>query len=243
MNTGGRQHTNFAGTFVSHPDTEKALHLSEPATHNTWNPNSERLGKADPSYSELVKTILHRIRTQSRRFQKDITPVLPPEPATGTRRLERILARIMSGGFGEITPPTPTPDVFQLDIDERRLNTSEGSIVVASVEVKLREEAKFEEADAFVSVRPTVLLDDNFRKEKSEQLKLAAAKLNGLEVESGEESKIAVRLSKSRTTTVEATSEQFGRGMSAELEVAVSLVEGAFSDSSKVDSQREEMEQ
>ena len=142
LNTGGRQRGNFAGTFVSHPDAERVLHLSEPAAHNAWNPNSERLRKADSSYPQLVKSILNRVKAQTRRFQKDFSPALPPEPVMGTRRLEQILSRIMSGKLGGgATLPPPVPDVFQVRIDEKRRNASTGSTVVATVEVKLRDEA------------------------------------------------------------------------------------------------------
>ena len=33
----------FAGVFVSHPESEEPLHLSEPPSHDAWNPNSTRL--------------------------------------------------------------------------------------------------------------------------------------------------------------------------------------------------------
>ena len=226
LNTGGRQRGNFAGTFVSHPDAEGALHLSEPAAHNAWNPNSERLRKADSSYPQLVKSILNRVKAQTRRFQKDFSPALPPEPVMGTRRLEQILSRIMSGKLGGgATLPPPAPDVFQVRIDEKRRNASTGSTVVATVEVKLRDEAGFDEADAFVSIRPTVLLDDDLRREKSERLKLATVMVDGVKIDSVDETGVAARISKNRAITVEAESEHFGREMSAELEVAVSLAE------------------
>ena len=226
MDTGGRQRANFAGTFVSHSSAETALHLSEPAAHNAWNPNSERLRRADPSYSALVRTILKRIKDQSRRFQKEFTPALPPEPVTGTRRLEQILSRIMSGSLGTVRlPPSPVKDVFQMHIDEKRRNGSAGSSVVATVEVKLKEEASFDEADAVVSIIPTVLLDDDFRRDRSERLKLMTVMVDGLEVDPVDQTGIAARISKNNWITVKAESEHFDREMSAELEVAVSLAE------------------
>ena len=77
LNTGGRQRGNFAGTLVSHPDAERALHLSEPAAHNSWNPNSDRLRKADSSYPQLVESILKRVKAQTRRFQTGIPQIKP----------------------------------------------------------------------------------------------------------------------------------------------------------------------
>ena len=226
MDTGGRQRTNFAGAFVSHPEGERALHLSEPAAHNAWNPNSERLRRADSSFPQLVKSILNRVKSQTRRFQKDFTPASPPEPVTGTRRLEQILSRIMSGKLGgDPTPPSPVRDVFQVRIDEKRRNAPTGSTVVATVEVKLREDADFNEADSFVSVRLTVLLDDDLRRERSERLKLETVMVDGVKVDSFDETRVAAHISKDKATTVETESELFGREMSAELEVEVSLAE------------------
>ena len=226
MDTGGRQHTNFAGAFVSHPEAERALHLSEPAAHNTWNPNSERLRKADSSFPQLVKSILNRVKAQSRRFQKDFTPASPPEPVTGTRRLEQILSRIMSGSLGgDRLPPPHVPDMFQVRIDEKRRNTSTGSTVAATVEVKLREDADFNEADSFVSIRSTVLLDDDLRRERSERLNLVTVMVDGVSVNSVDETRVVAHISKNKVTTVEVESELFGREMSAELEVEVSLAE------------------
>ena len=223
--TGGRQRGNFAGTFVSHRDVEIALHLSEPAAHNAWNHNSERLRKQDSSYPELVKSVLNRVKTHTRRFQKDFGPALPPEPVRGIRRLEQILARVMTGRIGDRIPPSPVPDVFQLRIDEKRKNRSAGSTVIATVEVKLRNEATFEEADALVSIRPTILLDDDLRREKSERLKLESVMVDGVKNDPVGETGVSVRISKNKTVTVVAASEFFDREMSAELEVSVSLPE------------------
>ena len=227
FDTGGRQRGNFVGAFVSHTDAERALHLSEPAAHNAWNPNSERLRKADSNYPQLVKAVLNRVKAQARRFQKDFSPVLAPEPVVGTRRLAQILSRIMSGRVNGIhPPPPPAPDVFQLRIDERRNNGPTGSTVAAAVEIKLKDQASFEEADAVVSIRPTVLLDDDLRREKSERLKLATVKVDGVKIDSVDETGVPARISKAKTITVEVESESFGREMSAELEVAVSLAGG-----------------
>ena len=244
MNTGGRQRTNFAGTFVSHKDAERALHLSEPAAHNSWNPNSERLRKADTSYPQLVKSILNRVKAQTRRFQKAFSPTLPPEPVMGTRRLEQILARMMSGKLaGHPPPPTPWPDVFQVRIDEKRANGSTGSTVVAAVVIKLRETSTFQEADALVSIRPTVLLDDDLRREKSERLKLATVKVDGVKIDSVTEKGIPARISKVKAVTVDIESEAFGREMSAELEVAVSLAGAPGSHTDDVNSQANRIDQ
>ena len=112
-----------------------------------------------------------------------------------------------------------------MHIDEKRRNASAGSSVVATVEVRLKEEAGFDEADAIVSIIPTVLLDDDFRRDRSERLKLMTVMVDGLEVDPIDQTGIPTRISKGNWITVEAESEHFDREMSAELEVAVTLTE------------------
>ena len=46
LDPGGRAAANFAGVFLSHPDVEQELHLSEPPAHDSWAPNSPRLSEA-----------------------------------------------------------------------------------------------------------------------------------------------------------------------------------------------------
>ena len=226
LDTGGRQRGNFAGAFVGHSDSEQALHLSEPPAHNAWNPNSKRLREASPEYPELVKSILGRIKQQTRRFQKELSPAPPPEPVVGTRKLEQILAGVMSsGGLGPPPPPPPVPDPFQLRIREGRTNTPTGSTVTATVEISLREDTTVDEADVLLSVRPTVVLDDNLRRDSSERLKLACATVDGAEVEPDKDSAVRARISKRRTVTVVAESEPFDRDMYADLEVLVRMSE------------------
>ena len=92
LDTGGRQQGNFTGAFVSHRDSEEALHLWEPPSHDAWNSNSTRLRNADPVNRELVSAILNRIKQAARRFQREISPVTPPVQVSGSRELEQILA-------------------------------------------------------------------------------------------------------------------------------------------------------
>ena len=104
MDTGGKQRSDFAGTFVSHADAEHALHLSEPPSHDSWNARVSRLS-ADPTSIKLVEGILRIIKQQARRFQSTLNPVIEPPTVPGTRRLEQLLADVMSSkGFG-IHPP------------------------------------------------------------------------------------------------------------------------------------------
>ena len=230
LDTGGRQRGNFAGAFVGHSDSERALHLSEPPAHNAWNPNSKRLREAAPTYPALVRSILGRVKQQTRRFQKELIPAPPPEPMAGTRKLEQILAGVMSSrGLGASPPPPPVQDPFQLRIREGRTNTPTGSTVTATVDIMLRDDAPVNEMDVLLYVRPMVVLDDNLRRDSSERLKLASAAVDGAEVEPDKDSAIQAHISKSRTVIVTTESEPFDRDMYADLEVQVRMSAGQAS--------------
>ena len=226
LNTGGRAVGNFAGVFVSHPESEEALHLSEPAAHDSWNPNSERLREADPAgerrYKQLVEGILRTIKLRAREFQKNLSPAAPPVQVSGTRKLEQMLARIMPAkGLGP-QRPKPGRDPFQVRIDDGRTNTATASTVTARIRVGLRQDAPVETAAARMSVRPTIVLDDNKQRASSERLDLASVTIDGESVD--HDSPIDLTVSKNTMVLVETESKTFARDLYADLEVSVVLV-------------------
>ena len=225
LDTGGRAGGNFAGVFVSHRDSEEALHLSEPAAHDAWNPNSERLRKADPDgerrYKRLVEGILRTIKGRAREFQKSLSTATPPVHVSGTRKLEQILARIMPArGLGP-QRPKPAGDPFRIRINERRTNTAASSTVSARIQVGLRQDAPVDKAVARMSLRPTIVLDDNRQRSSSERLDLSSVTIDGRSVDHG--SPIDLAVSKSTMVSVEAESERFDRDLYADLEVSLVL--------------------
>ena len=225
LDTGGRAGGNFAGVFVSHPDSEEALHLSEPAAHDAWNPNSERLRKADPDgerrYKRLVEGILRTIKGRAREFQRSLGAGTPTVHVSGTRKLEQILAKIMPAkGLGR-QRPKPARDPFRVRIDEKRTNTATTSTVAAQVQVWLRQDAPVEEAVARMSIRPTIVLDDNKQRSSSERLDLASVTIDGHRVD--HDSPIDVVVSKNTIVSVEVESERFDRDLYADLEVSLVL--------------------
>ncbi len=104
----------FVGAFVSHPDAEEALHLSEPPSHDSWNPDSQRIQDAYPNdegerntAQRVVRAVIERVRRRAREFQRNLNPVPPPSPIEGTKTLARMLANLMSSKGLGITPPPP----------------------------------------------------------------------------------------------------------------------------------------
>jgi hypothetical protein len=223
LDTGGRADGNFAGVFVSHPDSEEALHLSEPAAHDAWNPNSERLRKADPAgerrYKTLVEGILRTIKSRAREFQRSLGAGTPTVHVSGTRKLEQILAKIMPAKGLGTQRPKPARDPFRVRIDEKRTNTATTSTVAAQVQVWLRQDAPVEEAVARMSIRPTIVLDDNKQRSSSERLNLASVTIDGHRVD--HDSPIDLVVSKNTIVSVEVESERFDRDLYADLEVSL----------------------
>ena len=227
--TGGRQRGNFVGTFLSHPDSEQALHLSEPQSHDSWNPNSERLRRAESGsgrrYRQLVEGILSSIKRQARVFQGRLNPSPTPVPVPGTRKLQQILARIMpSTGLG--TPnPRPSRDPFRVRIREGRTNTATKSAVTAEIEVGLKDDAPFDHAVVVMSLRPTIVLDDNKQRYSSERLGLSSITVDGEEVGIDGSPDFSLSIAKASPVSVEARSEGFDRDLYADLEVSIVLPE------------------
>ena len=229
FDTGGRQQGNFTGVFLSHPDSEHALHLSEPPSHDAWNPNSRRLENSNPDDTnaqnrKLVESIIASIKSLTRKFQKDLNPNPPPQTVGGTRRLEQILAGVMSAKIpGHSTPPPLTDDPFQIRINEGRTNTTMASAVTAKIEIRLKDDAPFDNAPAIVSVRPTVVVDDDLRRTSSERLILSDVVVNGDRFDIDGDSDIPLSIYKHSSSTVEIESEEFDRDMYADLEVSVRI--------------------
>ena len=227
---GGSGGGDYAGVFVSHPDVEQVLHLSEPPAHDEWNPDSQRI---TDSYSlqeatrksELVKSILARIKTYARKFQRDLAQ--PPEPTAiaGSLKPEQLLAQMMSARIpSRSSGPHGDPDHFALEIVESRDNEVTRSRVTATVKAKLRDDAPQDTQEATLSIYPIITLDDDRRREKSERLELVHATLDNDLVSIEQGHSVALTLSKSSTTEVTVESAWFDRALYASIDVQMESV-------------------
>ena len=66
----------------------------------------------------------------------------------------------------------------------------------ADIEVSLRKDSEFDGVQAVMSVYPSIVIDDNMRRERSERLHLKCVKLDGARVESSDGSEIRLDLFK-----------------------------------------------
>ena len=225
-NQGGRLAGDYAGVFLSDPEAEEYLHLSEPPSHDDWIPNSARLKEKYPKEGGgLVNSILTTIRNQTRGYQRKLSPPPKPTPMGGTNALKNILAGVLSGaGLGRRdSPPTPSPDPFNIAIQESRADSPTQSSVLALVEARLKDDAPMERADAAMTVRPTVAMDDNLV--RGETIGLSKVTVDGAERAAGGGSDIEFEISKSQTVAVEIESDKFGRDLYADLQVSIRIIE------------------
>lgn len=222
----GRLAGDYAGVFLSHPEAEEYLHLSEPPSHDDWIPNSARLKeKHSEEGGRLVNSILTTIISQTRGYQRKLSPPPKPTPMGGTNALKNILAGVLSGaGLGRRdSPPTPSQDPFNMTIQESRADSPTQSSVRALVEVRLKDDAPMERADAAMTVRPTVAMDDNLV--RGETIGLSKVTVDGAERAARGGSDIEFEISKSQTVAVEIESDKFGRDLYADLQVSIRIIE------------------
>ena len=231
LDPGGKAGANFAGVFLSHPDVEAELHLSEPPAHDSWAPNSPRLNEAyadDPAKmaaaQQLVESILKRIKSRVREFRRNLVPTQPPQVVGGSRTLQNMLARLMSTpNAGSRRPPNADANPFILRIHEARENLGVHSRVAASIEVGLSDHAPTKMAEVVISVEPYMVMDDDMKKDASGIITLESAHIDGGPINVQDDRRIHLTVTKSKRVNVEVKSAKFDRDQYAGLDVEVTL--------------------
>ncbi len=231
LDPGGRSTANFVGVFLSHPDVETELHLSEPPAHDSWSHKEPRIDNAfleEPEKREqakrLIKSVLDKIKNNARSFRRDLVPITPPTPMAGSLTLQNILGRLMSGATPgtQHVPGGDNLDPFTINIHTGRRNTASSSQVTARIDVTLNQRAPSETAQATLTIEPYLAMDDDIKKDSQSVLQLHEAQLDGESVEHGDNC-IPVSLKKGTITNVDIASEDFPREFYAGLDVAVKI--------------------
>ena len=228
----GGSNADFAGVFVSHPDVEFVLHLSEPPAHNLWDPDSQRLRdafvndvEAGDTAPQVVRSVLSQVRRRAGAFRNNLNPPPPPPTVRGTMTVARLLANLMSGkATGPPPPPPRVPDPFEIIVRESRTNTSSTSRVTASVELKLKDDAPVATVDVIASFTPSIVIDDNLRRDPSERLGLSSVTVDDTSTEIENDFEVRVGVVKSRFTVIKAESDEFGRDLYASLVLDVRAI-------------------
>ena len=233
LNPGGRSTANFVGVFVSHPDVEEYLHLSEPSAHDSWSPESTRFAEYYPDSPEMqvqgrrtVRSILSKIKDQSRSYRRGLVQTTPPRTVTGSRTLQNILGEIMSGNTQgpRLIPRKEYTDPFTINIRTVRQNAADMSRVMANVSVSLNERAPRDEANATLTIEPYLTIDDDNKRDSQSVLSLQEVKIDGEPIEC-DENRIPTTIRKGMNTNIEIVSGDFPRDLYAGLDVDVKVDE------------------
>jgi hypothetical protein len=207
----------IVGVFVGHEDIEATLRLSEPPAHNCWDPDNRRL----ESYQEkIVRSVLDRIYRQARDFQQALQP--PPPPQVGrVTALEKLLAKFMKSKT-QTQPPSPprSSDPFEIHIKQSRVANGDQATVAAEIKLALKNDAVMENLAAKVTVRTSVLANDNLTVDEHipiEELELIAG-TGSVDAGAGF---VTVELNKNDPVTIAARSSAFEADWVANLAVSV----------------------
>lgn len=151
----GRSRSAFAnvvGCFVASDDIDGILRLSEPPPHDEWDPAAQRLTIASESYPDVVESVLKRVKTAFKDFQKRASP---PDPFNDRRltAVERVLAQWF-GPSGPGNPrPKPSASPIHLVPDGPKLElTQDGLVASGTIKISLGESA-VEQGQSSVPIR------------------------------------------------------------------------------------------
>jgi len=158
----GRAYPSSVGAFVADKDIDSFLRMSEPATHDRWDPTSTRLSHAGEDARDYVKSVIDRIKYTFRKFQSDSIPPQPP----GEKRLkllERDLGALFKPPYKGSPPPVAesVPISIQFIKHPEIVYVDENVMTQAGFSISLREDAEMDKADANLMARIAVLEDDN----------------------------------------------------------------------------------
>lgn len=231
LDPSGLSNAKFAGVFVAHEDVEVPLHVSEPPLHDAWNPESYRFEKvyaAQPNLlsfnRDVVSGILQKTRNYIREYRKNLVPAPPPVQVSGTRALTNILASVLSGS-GPRLIPQPSPRPFNLRLDEKRVNEGQNSRIVTKTEIILNEKANAKSANATVSIRPYMLMDDDLKRDRDAPIANDQVLIDG-KARSLTDNPFKIVLSSEKPVVIETTSDLFERELYASVEIDVEILEG-----------------
>lgn len=219
----GRPLPVAVGAFVADDEIDEILRLSEPTSHDRWDPGSGRLELwEDPTAArEIVAAVRNRIKEHMRRFQLQARPPEPDRPGR-IHFLERQLA-----SFFHVPPaqgPTPGrsgPVEIRFEGKPEALPERDGTRRIrAKVALKLRDDCQDDDLRAKLTVGAYVLEDDENR---------AGGKIDLTIFEDGHkvgDSEVEVTLTKSEWRRFVVETAPYEASWCARLEVEVEPVEG-----------------
>ncbi|MCA0910073.1 hypothetical protein [Qipengyuania gaetbuli] len=152
----------LAGVYVADDDVDDILRSAESPAHDKWDLDSARLRDAEGNNRAVVDSILRRLRSTVKDFQRLASPPPPPRPRK-LGLLERNLANFLSPSKGgpEPGPDHPSAPIhLNYDSPPELHATEEGMLeMVARFGLKLKEDSDDEELDVRIKVTCAVVAD------------------------------------------------------------------------------------
>lgn len=181
MNVGGSLPLPCVGTFVAGPDIDNFLKRSEPATHNKWDPKSNRLSELGPEARDIVVKVLQRLKTGLRHFANAAMPQAPTQELR-LKSLERLLGTMFkppttSSGGGGASPGDPISINF---VDQPHIVAEQAGIATkGSFRVSLADDADRPKVKVAVRVKCLVQEDEGVSTEDPIAVTLHSDEVNG----------------------------------------------------------------
>jgi hypothetical protein len=164
------------------------LKRSEPATHNKWDPKSNRLSELGPEARDIVLKILQRLKTGLRHFANAAVPQAPTQELR-LKSLERLLGTMFkppttSPGGGGASPGDPISINF---VDHPHIVAQQAGIATkGSFRVSLADDADRPTVKVAVRVKCLVQEDEGVSTEDPIAVTLHSDELNGMQVPSSD---------------------------------------------------------
>jgi hypothetical protein len=165
----------IAGVYLADEEIDDILKLSEPPSHSVWDPNSARLRDAKGVNKEIVETILKRIKTEVKAFQKAASPPPPPKMRRLTL-LECALAKMLAPSK---KGPDPGPDKatapihLQYEDEPHALDAGAGALKTrATFSVRLKPDVDDDQVKIRVKIDCAVLADGD---EKGDEITVSTS--------------------------------------------------------------------
>jgi DNA mismatch endonuclease Vsr len=151
---------SVVGVYVAHPDVDNILRLSEPPAHDRWDKGSRRLYGVGVK-RDVVASILSRIHTNLKTFQREASPPSSPKPKR-LALLERALAKFLTGKKGAGGGPEPgrSPIHLQYDVPPYAEPIDGMLRAKAKFSVRLMDDAKIAHATLRLRLTCPVIEDD-----------------------------------------------------------------------------------
>lgn len=211
------------GTFVAAGDVDGHLKLSEPASHDRWDPKSTRLDATKDRAREFVRTIVDRLKAGLKAFARD---ALPPVPKSEIR--PKLLEKLLGNLF---KPPSKAPgnqggsaaDPITIRFSSQPHTRVDGDKLRTACMFKVGLNQDFAEAtaDVLLDVRCLVAEEDGFNAQDDIPVSLTCVDVD-YEVVSEHPAMLKIKLDKEMQAQVEAISSPYDPNWTTQLKVQVS---------------------